>query len=313
MIAELLLLLAGVVQQATPADSFRVAQVGEVRAVALPSRIDAAISLAELADRPTVWPGLGRRAPGQFQLVLVGDSAEMATLSHGRAPGWGAAVAFPQSRTIILRADLPALGQTLRHEVAHLVLRGAVRSRLPLWFDEGYASIAAGEWDRLTRLELHLSVVFTGVPALGDLDGQLRSAVMADRAYGLAATAVTSLAARIPGGDLAPLLDRLATGEEFGRAVHAVTGRELSRFEEEWQAETKRRYRGALWFVAGGWWLAAAMVVVVAWGLRRRRDLPRREALDTGWTLPPPDGAPGEVTGADASPDRPIDPRGQGM
>lgn len=303
-----LLFWAGVATQAVPADSFRVAQVGEVRVVATERRLDAAIGLAQAADRVTRWPGLGRRTPGEFQLVLVADSAELARLTRGRAPGWGAAVAFPQARTIILRADLPDLTRIVRHEVAHLVLRGAVRSRLPLWFDEGYATLAAGEWDRLAALELHLSVVVGGVPSLGDLDGQLRAAApMADRAYGLAATAVSTLAERIPGGDLAPLLARLAEGEEFGAAVHAVTGRDLSRFEEEWQVLTRKRFRGSLWVVAGGWWLVVALGVVLAWGLRRRRERPRREALNVGWTLP----AEGEDGENGTAPDEtPIDPKG---
>ena len=292
MIGGLLLVLAGAAQQATPADSFRVAQVGDVRAVATAGRLDAAIGLAELADRPTTWPGLGRRSPGPLQLVLVADSGEMSRLAGGRAPGWGAAVAFPESRTIILRADLPDLPRTLRHELAHLLLRGSVRSRLPLWFDEGYATLAAGEWERLTALEVHLSVLVTGVPTLGDLDGQLRGAApMADRAYGLAESAVTALAERIPGGDLAPLIDSLAHGVEFADAVHAVTGRELSRFESEWRQETRKRFRGVLWFVAGGWWALVGVLVFVAWVLRRRRDRPRRIALDTGWELPPEEGA----------------------
>lgn len=308
MSLALAIAVAGALAQGTPADSFRVAQVGEIRAVAAEGRIDAAIALAEIADRATVWPGLGRRTPGELQLVLVADSAELARLSRGRAPGWGAAVAFPQARTIILRADLPDLSRTLRHEVAHLVLRGAVRSRLPLWFDEGYATLAAGEWDRLAALEMHLSVVVGGVPSLGDLDGQLRSAApMADRAYGLAATAVSALAERIPGGDLAPLLARLAEGEEFGRAVQGVTGHDLSRFEEEWQVQTRKRFRGALWVVAGGWWLVVAGLVVVAWMLRRRREMPRREALNVGWTLPPEGVGDGE--GEDQS-GTPIDPKG---
>ena len=318
MILPLLTVLAGVALQAAPADSFRSVQVGEVQVVATARRLDAAIALAESADRPTTWPGLGRRAPGPFRLLLVGDSAELARVTRNRAPAWGAGVAFPESRTIILRADLPDLDGTLRHEVAHLVLRGATRSRLPLWFDEGYATIAAGDWDRLGRLELHLSIVLGGVPSLGDLDGQLRAAApMADRAYALAATAVTALRERIPGNDLAPLLAKLATGEEFSVAVHEVTGKELSRIEEEWQVETRHRFRGALWFAAGGWWLIAAFVVIAAWGVRKRRERPRREALNVGWTLPPE----GEGEGGTAAPDvgsterpaTPIDPVDRGV
>ena|GEM_PF-528362 len=310
MILALLWQLAGA-PVGVPADSLRTVQVGDVRVVASEGRLDAAIALAELADRPTTWPGLGRRSPGPFQLLLVADSAELARATRGRAPGWGAAVAFPASRTIILRADLPDLPRTLRHEVGHLVLRGAVRSRVPLWFDEGYATLAAGEFDRLARLEMHLSVVLGGVPTLRDLDGELRSsAPVSERAYGLAATAVGYLAERIPGGDLAPLLDSLGAGVEFERAVAAATGREMARIEEDWQETTRQRFRGALWVAAGGWWLVAAGAVALAWGLRRKRERPRRAALDTGWEVPPEGEETSPAEGAEGGP---IDPTGKGL
>jgi len=306
-----LLSLAGAASQGTPAVPFRTAQVGEVRVMADERRLDAAIALAELADRPTTWPGLGRRAPGPLQLILVADSAELARITRGRAPGWGAGVAFPQSRTIILRVDLPDLPQTLRHEVGHLVLRESIRSRVPLWFDEGYATVAAGEWDRLARFEMHLTVVLGGVPTLGDLDGQLRAATpVSDRAYGLAATAVSYLAERIPGGDLRPLLDRLAQGEEFNAAVRATTSYDLARIEDDWRAETVKRFRGGLWLAAGGWWIIAAAVVMAAWGLKRRRERPRRAALDLGWEVPADEGDASPVTEGEAPP---IDPKGRGL
>ena len=317
MILALVAFLAGVPARGAPADSLRMVQVGAVQVVADARRLDAAIALAEDADRPTDWPGLGRRSPGPFRLLFVADSGELARATRDRAPAWGAAIAFPQSRTIILRADLPDLTATLRHEVAHLVLRGATTSRLPLWFDEGYATLAAGEFDRIARLELDLSVAFGEIPSLNDLDGQLRGAApTADRAYALAATAVNALRDRIPGRDLAPLLAHLATGEEFRDAVHAVTGRDLSRVEEEWQVETRHRLRGALWVATGGWWFLAALAVIAAWGVRRRRERPRREALNVGWELPPPDPEAGPPAGGEAGREDtrpPIDPAEPGV
>ena len=99
--------------------------------------------------------------------------------------------------------------------------------------------------------------------------------------------------------------------------MHAVTGRDLSRFEEEWQEETRRNFRGALWFAAGGGWLIAALVVILSWGVRRRRERPRREALNVGWELPPEErSGVGEGTGTAEGEERagtPIDPKGPGM
>ena len=274
-------------------------RVGEVTAIAPPSRLDLATALAEVADRPAPWPGLGNRSAGPIRLVVLADQRALAAATRGRLPSWGAGAAFPAGRTIILRADLPDLMGTLRHELAHLVLHQAVRTRVPLWFDEGYASVASGEWDLGARLELHLSVALGGVPLLRDLDGELRgSEPAADRAYGLAAAAVLGLARHTPGGTLAPLLAQLGAGVPFDSAIHVTTGRTIDQFEYEWRAETRRSYGGAAWAAGFGLWLFLTVAVVMGWWWRRRMQAPRRAALDVGWPPPPddtldPDGTPG--------------------
>jgi hypothetical protein len=161
-----------------------------------------------------------------------------------------------------------------------------VAVRVPLWFDEGYAAWAAGEWDRLGGLELNLAVVRGAIPTLTALDGALRgSASSADAAYALAVSAVTELARRNPTGTLTPLLDRIAAGQDFDAAVLATTGLALSRFEQEWQRRVRRRYTVGSWLVAGGGWLVVAVVLAWLVGRRRRADRPRRAALDEGWEV----------------------------
>ena len=160
------------------------------------------------------------------------------SLTSGRAPAWGAAIAEPGARTILLRADQDDLPRTLRHELAHLALHEAVAVRVPLWFDEGYAAWAAGEWERFGGLELNLAVVRGAIPSLTALDGALRgSASTADAAYALAASAVTELARRNPTGTLAPLLQRLERGEDRGILEHdreeGAQGGRVARREEE--------------------------------------------------------------------------------
>jgi hypothetical protein len=262
--------------------------VGRVTAVAWPAQRAIALDLARAADRPADWPGLGRRDPGPLRLIVVPNGRTLDSLTSGRAPAWGAAVAEPGSRTILLRADQDDLPRTLRHELAHLALHEAVSVRVPLWFDEGYAAWAAGEWERFGGLELNLSVVRGAVPSLGALDGALRgSASTADAAYALAASAVTELARRNPTGTLTPLLQRLEYGDDFDAAVLATTGLRIDRFEEEWHRSVRRRYTRGQWLIAGGGW--AVMAVLVLWLVRRRRraDRPRRAALDIGWVVEP--------------------------
>jgi hypothetical protein len=254
--------------------------------VAWPAQRAVAAQLAAIADRPADWPGLGRRDPGPLRLIVVPDGRVLDSLTSGRAPSWGAAVAVPGARTILLRADQGDLTRTLRHELAHLALHEAVPVRVPLWFDEGYAAWAAGEWERLGGLELNLAVVRGAVPSLTGLDGALRgSASSADAAYALATSAVTELARRNPSRTLTPLLSRLQAGEDFDAAVLATTGLTIGRFEQEWQRTLKRRYTLGNWLVAGGGWVVVALVVAWLVHRRRRADRARRAALDVGWEV----------------------------
>jgi hypothetical protein len=264
--------------------------VGPVTAVAWPAQLELAADLAGRAAQPSDWPGLGRRSAGWLQLIVVPDARRLDSLAGGRAPRWGAAVALPDNRTVLLRADAGDLYRTLRHELAHLILHETVGVRVPLWFAEGYASWAAGEWDRLGFLELNLAVVRGAVPDLRGLDGALRgSSTTADAAYALAVSAVTELARRHPSHSLKPLMDRLQEGEDFEAAVRATTGLSLAQFERHWRSALRRRYSVVTWLVAGGGW---ATLVLVLWLLLRRRralDQPRRAALDQDWIIPPED------------------------
>ena len=145
-------------------------RVGPVTAVAWPEQLRLATDLARRAAEPTDWPGLGRRSPGPLRLIVVPDARRLDSLSAGRAPGWGAAVALARERTSCSFEPIgDALYRTLRHELAHLALHEAIDVRVPLWFDEGYAAWAAGEWERLGGLELNLAVVRGAVPDLPGL------------------------------------------------------------------------------------------------------------------------------------------------
>lgn len=277
--------------------------MGEVQAVARPADLSLAIGLAEAAEGPREWYGLGRRSAGALRIIVVRGGARLDSVMRGRAPSWGAGFAMPGARTIVIRADAGDPRRILDHELAHLVLHDAVPVRVPLWFDEGYAAVAAGEWNRFEALQLNLGVARGRVPDFDQLDRALRGdALRAEIAYGLAASAVTMLARRNPERTLMPLLDRLGRGEGFAEAVLATTGWSLGRFEVEWQRDVRRRYGLLVWGLAGGFWLlVAALVIWAAWA-RRRRDRPRRAALDEGWVVEPEEPAEAPLDEAGQAP-----------
>ncbi len=263
-------------------------QVGRITVVAAREQLPLARELAQLAAGPVDWPGLGRRPPDSLRLIVVRNGAALDSLTEGRAPEWGAAIALPDLGTIVLRADSPELPRILRHELAHLALHHEVAGRVPLWFDEGYAGYAAGEWSRLAALELNLAVARGPLPGLRQLDGALRGAPQTvEAAYALAISAVAELARRNPSGTLSPLMDRLRAGEDFDAAVLATTGLPADRFEAAWLAAMRRRYGLATWLMAGGGWLAVAALVLGLVRFRRQADRERRAALDEGWEVEP--------------------------
>jgi hypothetical protein len=253
-----------------------------VTLIATAADLPLARSLARAAATPRSWYGIGERAPGPLTLIV----ARRGSGAGDSLPEWGAGFALPGARTILIRPDHPDPQQTLRHELAHLALHEVVRVRVPLWFDEGYAALASGELGRLEALRLNLSVARGRVIGFPELDRALRSdETTAQAAYALAASAVSLLARRHPERSLRPLLERLSAGEDFGSAVLATTGSPLGRFELEWQRDVKRRFGLLVWVLAGGFWIFIAAAVLLAARIRRRRDRPRRAALDDGWVV----------------------------
>ena len=202
------------------------------------------------------------------------------------APEWGAAIAFPESRRIVIhgrdaggRAGDPV--QTLRHELAHLALHEALGDLAPRWFDEGYASFAAGEWGRDETLATSVALVLRPLPGIDSLDryfegGELR----ADDGYALAHRAVAELAALDERRGLTLFFAYWKQTGSMDRAVRQAYGLTLTDFDQRWRERTRRRYGGlaltADFAVLG---LLGGVTLLPLWIARRRRDKRRLEAM----------------------------------
>jgi hypothetical protein len=187
--------------------------VGRVTAVAWPGQGPLAVALAQAADRTPPFPGIGPLPDRPIRLILAPTRARFDSLTGGRLPQWSEGAAFPEAGTIVLLATRRSsrLPGALRHEMAHLVLRWRLGHPPPLWFDEGYAAFAAGEWDRLDALGLNWQIARGARMDLADMDRALRSdEADAQTAYALATTAVLLLNRWGGAQGLTPLISRLA-------------------------------------------------------------------------------------------------------
>jgi len=250
------------------------------------------LTLAEMADHSVAWPGIRETSSHPIRLVLAGTAARFDSLTGSRVPAWSAGVTFPATNTIVVKLKGDPR-QALRHELAHLALHSAVQ-RVPRWFDEGYAAVAAGEWDRLDVLRVNWALAKGDVPTFDQMDADLEGgAARAEAAYALAASAVQFLQRIDDQRGLAPLISTLGHTADFDAALrqtHAVT---LEQLEELWRRDLKRRY-GWLSFLSSItiFWAGIGALLAAAWAWRRRRDRERRLALDQGWELPPEDDDP---------------------
>ena len=150
--------------------------VGRVTAVAWPPQQGLAAALADAADRAPPFPGVGPLPDRRIRLILAPTRAKFDSLTRGRLPSWSEGAAFPDAGTVVLLSAGPPdrLTAALRHELAHVALRWRVRRVLPLWFEEGYAAVAAGEWDRLDALRLNWQLARGVHMDLDELDRALR-------------------------------------------------------------------------------------------------------------------------------------------
>lgn len=244
-----------------------------------------ATSLAAHAVSTDTFPGLPR--PAQRAIIAIAPDRDRFREWVGEAtPEWGSAVAFPATGRIILQgqrsgSDAGDPLRTLRHELAHLALHEHLGRLPPRWFDEGYASYAAGEWGREEVLTTNLSLAFRGMPTLEELEESFSGgSTAAQSAYALAYRAVAELAQLNPNGGLTLLLTYWKRSASFERAMRQAYGLTSTDFEKLWRQRTRRQY-GVLALVSNVTLAALLMlfIMIPLYVSRRRRDRRRLDRM----------------------------------
>ena len=248
-----------------------------------------AASLLRSALAHDTFPGLPRpKAP-----VLISVAPDRNTFRQwigGQAPEWGSAFAFPAERRIVMQgrsapSDAGNPLRVLRHELAHLALHEALGDLPPRWFDEGYASYAANEWDREAVIAANVGLALGGFRTLASLDsGFFGGARRAEASYALSYRAVAELASidRARGLDL--LFEYWKGEGTLNLAIRQAYGLTYEGFQKRWLDRTRRRYGGLALFTdmtLGA--LVLMLLVAPLYLVRRRRDrerLARMKAAD---------------------------------
>ena len=259
---------------------------GRFTVVYFPQDERLARSLLDGAARADSFPWLPR--PRQRVLVAVAPDAKRFRQWAGPgAPEWGVALAFPDSRRVIIqgRAAGSEAGdpiETLRHELAHLALHEHLGHRPPRWFQEGYASVAAREWRRDDVLATNVALALRGAPTFDELERSFAGgSTAAQSAYALSYRAVAEMASLDPERGLTLLFQYWRNARSLDAAVRQAFGMTLAGFEKEFQRRVRRRY-GLLALVAdlSLVFLVTGVALLPFFASRRARDRRRlREML----------------------------------
>jgi len=274
---------------------------GGVHFVFWPETRALAYTLARSAARTSPLPGMPAdildRGP-RIVVYVTPDEASFARYTGGRAPDWGAGVAFPGQGVIVLpgygsgRGGATGLNGVLRHELAHVALQRRLgEAPVPRWFTEGYAVWTARQLDADAAWLLRLAFVFDRAPALDSLELRWPAGAGDARvAYLLSATAVQYLYGLGSPDTFQRFLDQWAAAGRFEAALRSTYLLSSSQFERLWRRQVRSSYGWLLFLTQGavlGLFFTAFVLGLFAF--RRRRD--RRKLADLRATEPPDDPA----------------------
>jgi hypothetical protein len=226
-------------------------------------------------------------------VLLAPDAARWDSLTGGRAPDWGAGIALPAQGIIILPGYVSQRGGThtlpviLRHELAHIALQRHIDAPIPRWFNEGYATWSAGQFDADAGWMLRLAFVTNRAPPLDSLtlDWPLLAAD-ARLAYLLSASAVQYLYSLGSAEVFERFLATWAEHGSFEQALRTVYVLASPQFERLWRAHVRRTYGWLQLFAQSMFlWLVITLIVLMLFIIRRRRD--RRRLAQLRATEPP--------------------------
>jgi hypothetical protein len=229
----------------------------------------------------TAWSE-AEETPGVTEAIVLRDGAELRTFTEltgiATLTARGPLLVTAGSPTSFgdLSPDRAVLAHEMAHDLGHRWMPGA-----PRWFDEGYATYAAGEWGRDEVLATNFALVLRGLPTLESLDAMFTGgASRAQQGYALAHRAVAEMAGLDRERGLTLFFGYWRETRSMDMALRRAYGLTQAEFELRWRSATRRRY-GALALFADVTLAALFLLLLVGplWVMRRQRDRRRLAVL----------------------------------
>src|SRR5450759_5740019 len=176
---------------------------------------------------------VGLDAPGpDIRVVLAPESSPYARGAPAWVSGYTDGVTSDAGSVVVLLAERTpsypdgGLEEVLAHEVAHVLIhRASGGRRVPRWFDEGLAMLAARSWRLRDQTELALGVLSGPRVPLWKLDDLFQGdRRQVEHGYALSGTLVQDLLERY--GPAVPriVFARVARGDTFEEAMRGTAG-----------------------------------------------------------------------------------------
>lgn len=226
---------------------------------------------------------VGLEEPGPpIRVLVVPEGSEPASL----LPSWGVAYALGHVGTVVLvpsriptypNDDLPAV---LRHEIAHvLIARAAGHRPVPRWLNEGLSTIAGRRWDLRDSGRLMLAALPREGLSMAEVErGFHAGGWSAQRAYALSTAFVRWLRDQAGADAGARILEQIADGHAFPRAIESATGRSLRELERMYWRRLNIWHRWVPFLTSSAFlWILVTGLALMAFYRRRERDEERLE------------------------------------
>ena len=225
---------------------------------------------------------VGLDAPGpDIRVVLAPESSPLAREMPAWVTGYTDGVTTAGGSVVVILAERTpsypdgGLEEVLAHEVAHVLIRRAAGGRrVPRWFDEGLAMLAARSWRLRDQTELAIGLLGGPRVPLWKLDDLFQGdRRQVERGYALAGTLVQDLLERYGSSVPRIVLARVAHGDTFDEALRGATGATSIEIGEAfWERQaTLRRWIPILTSTAALWFAISVLAIVAAIRKRRQR------------------------------------------